>query len=67
MELCHSGLSPHPYELIVLPNNVRVCFGCGSPFKMENRRSPNSVMIRHSILIADSSGLRRQQDSLFSL
>ena len=45
--LWHSGLSPHPYELIVLPNNVRVCYGCGSPFKAEERSSPNNVVIRH--------------------
>ena len=45
--LWHSGLSPHPYELIVLPNNVRVCYGCGSPFKEEERSFPNNVVIRH--------------------
>ena len=45
--LWHSGLSPHPYELIVLPNNVRVCYGCGSLLKAEERSSPNNVVIRH--------------------
>ena len=45
--LWHSGLSPHPCELIVLPNNVRVCYGCGSPFKAEERSSLNNVVIRN--------------------
>lgn len=45
--LWHSGLSPHPYELIVLPNNVRVCYGCGPLLKAEERSSPNNVVIRH--------------------
>ena len=45
--LWHSGLSRHPCELIVLPNNVRVCYGCGSPFKVKERSFPNNVVIRH--------------------
>ena len=41
------GYHHTPYKLIVLPNNVRVCYGCGSLLKAEERSSPNNVVIRH--------------------
>ena len=28
----HSGLSPYTYEIVVLPDNVSVCYGCHSKF-----------------------------------
>jgi len=55
----HSGLSPHPYELVILPNNVKVCYGCGSPFTPEYRYTPKNVVIRHK----DRRFIRRGENS----
>ena len=55
----HSGLSPFPYELVILPNNVRVCYGCYAAFTDQYRNSPYNVVIKH----CDRRFIRRDQAS----
>ena len=43
----YSGLSPHPYQLIFLPTNVKVCYGYGIPFTDQHRRTPHNLVIKH--------------------
>ena len=43
----HSGCSPHKYELVELPPNVKKCYGCGSEFAEKYKCSPNNVIVRH--------------------
>ena len=31
-QIWHSGLSRHPYEVVLLPNNVLVCYDCHNKF-----------------------------------
>ena len=43
----HSGLSPHKYELVMLPSNVRKCYGCGYEFTQRYRRPPHDIVVKH--------------------
>ena len=43
----HSGYSPHRYELVTLPGNVRKCYGCGAEFTERHRNSPNNIVVKH--------------------
>ena len=43
----HSGLSPYPYEIAVLPNNFSVCYGCHSKFLDLERAFPSNLIIKH--------------------
>ena len=46
-QVLHSGLSPYPYEIIVLPNNISVCYGCHSKFLDSERAFPSNLAIKH--------------------
>ena len=43
----HSGMSPSPYQGILLPNNVSVCYGCHSKFTEEVWSFPRYIVVRH--------------------
>ncbi len=43
----HSGMSPFPYEVVLLPNNVRKCYGCGSDFADKYRKPPFNLIVKH--------------------
>lgn len=43
----HSGMSPHPYELVTLPSRAKVCYGCGHQFTAEHRLPPNNLVFKH--------------------
>ena len=43
----HSGCSPHKYELVTLPSNVKKCYGCGQEFSDRLRQSPNNIVLKH--------------------
>ena len=43
----HSGLSPHPYNLVALPKNVKKCYGCGAFFAEKYRQSPYNIVVKH--------------------
>ena len=43
----HSGYSPHRYELVTLPGNVKKCYGCEAEFTERYRNSPNNIVIKH--------------------
>lgn len=46
-ESWHSGYSPHRYELVTLPPNVRKCYGCGQEFCEKYRQSPFNIVVKH--------------------
>ena len=43
----HSGLSPNPYEIVLLPSNVQKCYGCGAAFAEKSRSVPYNLCIKH--------------------
>ena len=43
----HSGMSPHPYELVPLPSRAQKCYGCGNAFSHEYRTPPNNLVVKH--------------------
>ena len=43
----HSGLSPNPYEIVLLPSNVQKCYGCGAAFAEKSRSAPYNLCIKH--------------------
>ena len=43
----HSGMSPHPYTLCMLPNAVQKCYGCGADFAPKYRHAPNNIIVKH--------------------
>jgi hypothetical protein len=43
----HSGMSPHPYELVPLPSRAQKCYGCGSVFTDDYRLPPHNLVVRH--------------------
>ncbi len=43
----HSGLSPHNYELVVLPTNVKKCYRCGQEFAAKYKQHPNNIVTKH--------------------
>ncbi len=55
----NSGMSPHPYELVLLPNSVSKCYGCHQDFTPADRVPPNNLVVRHidrRIMGRDQSG-----------
>ena len=46
-QVWHSRLSPYPYEIVVLPNNVSVCYGYHSKFLDLERAFPSNLVIKH--------------------
>ena len=42
-----SGLLPYPYEFVVLPNNVSVCYGCHSKFLDSERAFSSNLVTKH--------------------
>jgi hypothetical protein len=45
--LWHSGMSPHPYELVPLPSRAQKCYGCGNIFTDEYRSPPYNLVVKH--------------------
>ena len=43
----HSGYSPYGYDLVILNNRVRKCYGCGQDFAECCRREPKNIAVRH--------------------
>lgn len=43
----HSGMSPNRYEVVLLSQAVKKCYGCGSPFTDKFRKSPHNIVIKH--------------------
>ncbi len=43
----HSGMSPHPYELVPLPSIAQKCYGCGNIFTDEYRSPPYNLVVKH--------------------
>ena len=43
----HSGMSPHHYEIVMLPSNVQKCYGCGAIFSERSRSAPFNLCIKH--------------------
>jgi hypothetical protein len=43
----HSGQSPYRYELVILNNRVKKCYGCGQDFAVCYRQDPKNVIVRH--------------------
>ena len=46
-ESWHSGYSPHRYELVTLPGNVKKCYGCGAEFTDRRRSPPHNIVVKH--------------------
>ena len=46
-ESWHSGYSPHRYELVTLPGNVKKCYGCGAEFTDRQRSPPHNIVVKH--------------------
>jgi hypothetical protein len=44
----HSGLSPYQYEICLLPNMAKKCYGCNQEFAEKYRKEPFNVVIRHT-------------------
>lgn len=42
-----SEMSPFFYEIVLLPGNVSVCYGCHKKFEVECRTFPNNVIVKH--------------------
>ena len=40
-------MSPYAYEVVLLPNIVQKCYGCGSNFVAKYRSSPYNLVIKH--------------------
>ena len=43
----HSGYSPYGYDLVILINRVKKCYGCGQDFAECYRREPKNIVVRH--------------------
>ena len=46
-EQWHSGMSHFPYEVVLLPNNVQKCCGCGNDFAEKYRKPPFNLIVKH--------------------
>ena len=46
-EQWQSGMSPFPYEIVLPPNNVRKCYGCGNDFAEKYRKPPFNLIVKH--------------------
>ena len=43
----HSGMSPYRYEVCIMQNNIKKCYGCNHEFVDTYRCHPQNVIIRH--------------------
>lgn len=46
-ESWHSRYSPHRYELVTLPGNVKTCYGCGAEFTERYRSPSHNIVVKH--------------------
>lgn len=46
-QVWNSGMSPHRYELVYLPSNVKKCYGCGQAFSDRLRQPPHNIIVKH--------------------
>ena len=46
-ESWHSGYSPHRYELVTLPGNVKKCYGCGAEFTDRHRSPLYNIVVKY--------------------
>ena len=46
-EQWHSGMSHFQYEVVLLPNNVQKCCGCGNDFAEKYRKPPFNLIVKH--------------------
>ena len=44
----HSGLSPHPCQFCLMPNNVKKCYGCNHDFANKYRYPPDKIIVRYT-------------------
>ena len=44
----YSGWSPYQYEVCLLPNSAKKCYGCNQDFADKYRQEPHNVVIRHT-------------------
>ena len=44
----HSGLSPHPYQICLMQNNVKKCYGCNQDFTCKYRCPPHNIIVHHT-------------------
>ena len=40
-------MSPHQYEIVLLPATVKKCYGCGSDFVQKYRNAPFNLVVKH--------------------
>lgn len=43
----NSCWSPYRYEIVILPQNAKKCYGCNYEFSEKYRRSPHNLVIKH--------------------
>ena len=43
----HSGMSPNPYEIVLLQSNFRECYGCRHDFVDKYRQHPYNIVVKH--------------------
>lgn len=55
----HSGMSPHKYEIVLLPSKVKKCYGCGSDFREKYRNPQFNLIVKHM----DRRLLRRNEQT----
>jgi hypothetical protein len=41
------GMSPHSYELVILPTKAKLCYGCGNQFVAMYWSPPYNVLVKH--------------------
>ena len=55
----HSGMSPHKYEIVLLPSKVKKCYGCGNDFIEKYRNPPFNLIVKHM----DRRVMRRKEQT----
>ena len=55
----HSGMSPHKYEILLLPSKVKKCYCCGSGFIEKYRNLPFNLVVKH----VDRRVMRRNEQT----
>ena len=43
----NTWFSPYPYELVLIGNAIKKCYGCRLPFAEKYRKSPDNCIVRH--------------------
>ena len=43
----HSGMAPNRYQIVLLEQIVKKCYGCGTAFADKYRRSPHNLVLKH--------------------